>query len=106
MQGLPGPQGPTGPQGQTRLNYAVRLDNNGSASVILPTAVGNDASRPPMLACYINFNDNSWYPVGNAFDGQTGTPWCDLWFNGTQWVAEMFSSSSYAGYTAGFVVIY
>jgi hypothetical protein len=109
VQGLPGPTGPAGPQGpagQTRLNYAVRLDNNGSAAVALPAAVGSDISKPPLIACYVNFNDNYWYPVGNAFDGQTGTPWCDLAFVNSSWTVEMFSSTAYAGYTAGFVVVY
>jgi hypothetical protein len=108
VQGLPGPTGATGPAGQTRLNYAVTLDNTGYAAVTLPSAVGSTLSAPPLVACYLEAS-GYWYPVSTAFDPTVSNPFCALHLSGGttgNWVLEMSSDSSWAGYTAGFVIVY
>lgn len=117
VQGLPGPTGatgatgatgPQGPQGQTRLNYALALDGSGYAAVTLPAAAGSDLTKPPLVACYLGAS-GYWYPISNVFDPTVSNPYCALHLSGGttgNWVLEMFSDSTWAGYTAGFVVVY
>jgi hypothetical protein len=67
-------------------------------------------TKPLTVACYIRYvgneADERWDPAYTAFDGHLDTPWCALTHTGTRWELFMFSSSNYAGSTAGFVVLY
>ena len=90
------------------MNYAVTMDNTGYAAVTLPAAVGSNFSSPPLVACYLSSN-GYWFPVSNAFDPSTSNPFCVLHLSAgtpSNWVLEMFADSTWAGYTAGFVVVY
>jgi hypothetical protein len=87
----------------TPPDLQAKLDAEGTASVLLPT-------KPLTVACYIKYvgndADERWDPAYTAFDGHLDTPWCALTHSATEWRLFMFSSSNYAGATAGFVVAY
>jgi hypothetical protein len=94
-----GPADTSGGLTQSTPDVQAQADANGTASVLLPT-------KPVTVTCYINYGDQWWHPVGTSFDGHLDTPWCALTRTDSQWRLFMFSSSNYAGSTAGFVVLY
>jgi hypothetical protein len=98
--GLPGPAG----AGTTRLVLTGVASSSGSVTVALPAATGTDATKPPLMACYMTSAPSAgvWLAVSDA-DSATGA-YCGLVFSNGVWNAIMNRMPT--GWTAAFVVIY
>src|SRR5262245_23993983 len=101
-QGLPGPAGPAGAAGTKFVGTAV-VSTTGGASVLLPTAAGNNINQPPLMSCYMgSTTDNVWLSVAGT--PSTVGAYCGLVFTNGRWGAAMLQAPP--GWVAAFVVVY
>jgi hypothetical protein len=110
-EGATGPAGPQGPQGQpgaagpgTRVSFSVTIAANRTATATLPTAIGTDPLKPPVLACYTTQTpaDGVWLAVNDGYSGTS--PYCAAVLTGGVWTARLVQGT--VGWTALFVVVY